>query len=65
MRFATIARVNEDSTVNLAYGDDDTAESVATLFGYTPVQYEQVVVADVDGEPVVMGAVFNSHGELG
>lgn len=64
MRFATIAKVNPDSTVNIAYGNDQTSESIATLHGYEPVQYEQVIVADVDGVPVVIGSVFNTPDEM-
>ena len=59
MRFATISKVNQDSTVNLAFGPEEAAANVATLNGYTPIQYEQVVVAEVDGQPVCLGSVYN------
>lgn len=64
MRFATIAKVNEDSTVDIDYGPGESAASIATMNGYDPIPHEQVIVADVDGVPVVLGAVFNAPNEL-
>lgn len=65
MRFATIARVNPDSTVNLRNAHGDEIDNAATAHGYVPIQFEQVVVADVDGEPVVIAAVYNRASDLG
>lgn len=64
MRFATIARVNPDSTVELRYADGDESEAVATLNGYRPVQFEQVIVTQVEGEDVVLGSVYNRAMDL-
>lgn len=60
MRFATISKVNVDSTVNIFYGKEDVAADVATMNGYVPIQYEQVIVAEVDGQPVVLGSTYNA-----
>lgn len=65
MRFATIARINEDSTVNLRSADGSEIDSAAILHSYSPVQFEQVVVVEVDGEPVVLGSLYNRASELG
>lgn len=64
MRFATIAHINDDSTVDITYGPDNTATGIATINGYTPIQHEMVIVADVDGTPVCMGSTYNLPEEL-
>lgn len=64
MRFATIAHVNEDSTVDLRYADGYETNSAATLNGYQPVQFEQVVVIEVEDVAVVLGSVYNAPNEL-
>lgn len=64
MRFGTIGKIHEDSTVNIRFADG-TELDAATLYGYQPIIFEQVVVADVDGEPVALGSVFNRASDLG
>lgn len=65
MRYGTISRVNPDSTVQVRFVDGYDSESVATINSYVPVQFEQVVVAEVDGELVCLGSVYNRASDLG
>lgn len=63
MRYATIQKINEDSTVEVTFeGESETTDNVATLNSYTPVLRELVVALPVDDEWVVLGSVYNRLG---
>lgn len=65
MKYGAIAHVNTDSTVNIRFADGYELDNVPTLNTYTPIQFEQVLVAEVEGGQVIcLGSVYNAPEEL-
>lgn len=64
MKFGTVISINPDSTIKVSFGDPDPVDDVATLFPYAPVPLEQCVVAEVDGEMVALGAIYNRKNHM-
>lgn len=60
MKYGTIAHINEDGSVNVRFTDGDELNDVPKLYGYEPVIFEQVLIADVEPDQhIALGAVYS------